>query len=377
MPHYGGFWSYVHADDEADGNRVTELARDIKAQFEMLTAETLDLFLDHEEIAWGDDWRRSIDDALDKGRFLCAILTPRYFRSPECRKELHTFAMRATSLGVRELLLPLLYVDVRDIHSDNPEDTLIALVKTFQWEDWRDLRFCDRASGEYRRAVAHLAERLVIAGEQAEQVQVAPGGEAEPSEDRPGLLDHIANAEEAVPKLSQTIEALSKEIVLIGEIAEGTTRELERSADSRSTYVSRVLPMKRMADRLEDPAQRIWSLANEYTSELYEVDGGIRVIISLASSQIESDPELRDQLSVFCGAVLSFAQSAREGLGSAEKLKTALAPIEGLTRDLRPVIRLLQKAFNVLTEAISVSDDWVQLIENTGIDCGEYVRELG
>jgi hypothetical protein len=32
-----GFWSYVHADDEADAERITRLARDVSAQFEMLT----------------------------------------------------------------------------------------------------------------------------------------------------------------------------------------------------------------------------------------------------------------------------------------------------------------------------------------------------
>lgn len=50
----GGFWSYVHADDEADAGRVAQLARDVVAQFEMLTGEPIELFLDRDALAWGD-----------------------------------------------------------------------------------------------------------------------------------------------------------------------------------------------------------------------------------------------------------------------------------------------------------------------------------
>jgi len=46
-----GFWSYVHADDAADGGRVSLLARDVAAQFEMLTGEKIDLFLDRDNVA--------------------------------------------------------------------------------------------------------------------------------------------------------------------------------------------------------------------------------------------------------------------------------------------------------------------------------------
>jgi hypothetical protein len=41
-----GFWSYVHADDQAEGGRMSRLARDVRDQFQMLTGEPLDLFLD-------------------------------------------------------------------------------------------------------------------------------------------------------------------------------------------------------------------------------------------------------------------------------------------------------------------------------------------
>ena len=40
-----GFWSYVHKDDDVDMGRVTQLARDIVANYEAIKAEEIRLFL--------------------------------------------------------------------------------------------------------------------------------------------------------------------------------------------------------------------------------------------------------------------------------------------------------------------------------------------
>lgn len=170
MPDWEGLWSYVHADDLADGERISKLARDVGDQFEMLTGETIEIFLDKDALQWGDEWRERIDDALSSIAFFVAVLSPRYFKRPECRRELNFFARRATDLGVKELVLPLLYVDVPGIHDDDVVDELVALVRTFQWEDWRDVRFLDVASEGYRRGVTRLAARLVDANTKAEGV---------------------------------------------------------------------------------------------------------------------------------------------------------------------------------------------------------------
>jgi hypothetical protein len=46
-----GFWSYVHVDDAADDGRVIRLAKDVAAEFEKLTGEKIDLFLDKDAIS--------------------------------------------------------------------------------------------------------------------------------------------------------------------------------------------------------------------------------------------------------------------------------------------------------------------------------------
>ena len=64
MADFEGFWSYVHADDEAEAGRISRLAKDVRDQFEMLTGEPLALFLDKDALKWGERWRAKVDSGL-------------------------------------------------------------------------------------------------------------------------------------------------------------------------------------------------------------------------------------------------------------------------------------------------------------------------
>lgn len=252
MAELKGFWSYVHADDEADKGRVSHLAQDVQAQFEMLTGEKIDLFFDKDAINWGENWRDRIDESLASVAFFIPVLTPRYFMSPECRRELQFFAQRAKNLGIEELVLPLLYLDVASLHDETPSDDLVALVKTFQWEDWRALRFSDIESGEYRRGVARLAQRLVEANRKAKGANIADAAlKAEPSgedtDDSPGLLDRLAETEETFPLWQKTVEAIVREIELIGEIMQDAVADLEKSDAQGKGFAGRLVAARRVA----------------------------------------------------------------------------------------------------------------------------------
>lgn len=98
----------------------------------MLTGEPLDLFLDRDAIRWGEDWRDKINASLASVAFFIPVMTPRYFMSPECRREVQFFARRAERLGIKELVLPLLYVEVPSLHNELTADDLVGLVGTFQ-----------------------------------------------------------------------------------------------------------------------------------------------------------------------------------------------------------------------------------------------------
>src|SRR5437773_732640 len=163
-------------------------------------------------------------------------MTPRYFMSAECRREVQFIAREATRLGVKGLVLPLLYVDVPSLHDNTTTDDLIVLIRTFQWEDWRDLRFFDVSAEAYRRGTARLAARLVEANRQAENtVNVATMAVTESgdhvdmrADESLGFLDRMAIGEEAGPKLAATLEKIGQQIDIVGKLTRDATAEVKR-----------------------------------------------------------------------------------------------------------------------------------------------------
>jgi len=73
-----GFWSYARADDEAESGRIVALARHLQEEYALLTGDALDLFVDR-DLAWGEEWRSRIDEALAGVTFFIPVVTPRFF----------------------------------------------------------------------------------------------------------------------------------------------------------------------------------------------------------------------------------------------------------------------------------------------------------
>ena len=165
-----GFLSYVVKDDEADGGRIGELADDVRTQYEAITGETVALFFGGMSLKWGDEWRQKIDEQIENAAFFIPVITPRFFMSQECRKELRAFAERAEKRGAKGIILPLYYIAVPALEgeSSDPPDEMIEMINRFQRKDWRDLRFKERRSEEYRREVADIACRLAAASREIE-----------------------------------------------------------------------------------------------------------------------------------------------------------------------------------------------------------------
>lgn len=371
-----GFWSYVHADDQSDGDRISRLARDVVDQFQMLTGETISLFLDKDALSWGDDWHNKIDLSLSSVAFFIPVMTPRYFMSPECRRELQFFARRATELGVKELILPLLYVDVSMLHDDETDDDLVKLVRTFQWENWCELRFSDVSSEGYRRGVARLANKLVEANKQAEKLALFTTAQTKIEEvfedgtdELPGSMDLLANSEETLQKLPETLNAITADINLIGQIMREATSDIERANKQGKGFSARIVVARQIATRLSKPTERIWVQSNVYASQIHDVDSGFRIIFEHAPTEIRDNPETKIYFCNFFEVTRKMADAAEGAIESFQLMFTASEPLEKMSRDLRPVLRRLKQGLTNLIESTGVSREWIHLIDASGIMC--------
>jgi hypothetical protein len=372
-----GFWSYVHADDAAETGRIADLARDMVSQYELLTGESISLFLDRDNLEWGDEWRIKVDDSLASIAFFIPILTPRYFLSAECRRELNSFIRKSQALGLTELLMPILYIDFPAIHAEPADDELIGLVRPFQWEDWTELRFEERESSEYRRAVARLAQRLVNANAASESVSavalppVADGGSGagDGEEEEPGSLEVLQGAIDGMAQWSETLNELGENITRVGDIMAAGTAQIDK-ATPKTEIAVRLRALKSVAMELEQPVDEIDRLSQAFSQNLYDVDSGVRYAIEQAPIEVATGAmELLDACEFF-QTIRDFAGSAEAGLGSTQDMVNSIAPIEKLSRDIRPVLRTLRKALTLMVEGRDVIRSWVTLIDDTGLECG-------
>jgi hypothetical protein len=389
MAELKGFWSYVHKDDKAEGGRIIQLAQDLKEQYEMIACEEIDLFVDREDLRWGQAWREAIDLQLESVAFFIPIITPQFFRSSECRRELSTVASHAESYGVEDLILPIIYLYPQDFNDEDNEDVLVNLIKSLNWEDWTKNRFRNLDDGEYRKDVFRLANFLYEANIKSEQEIIDEIKHPEvidedimesklrdieidriqddDTDDALGVLDKLAISEEKLEQLPDILDSMTEDLHDLTNIMQQSTDDVKKS--SAGGFGARLLIMKRTAKKLREPVENIWSKSNLYASHIHDVDVGYRILIKNAPMEIEDDPESKPK---YCSLFDSIRYMFRESMGmvqSAKDLIEVFSPFEKQSRDMRPIVRRLKDGLTILIESTSVSKDWVDLIDDTGIEC--------
>jgi hypothetical protein len=379
MPNIAGFWSYVHEDDENDGGAMVRLADRVMEEYALLSGETLKLFVDR-DIEWGDEWKRRIDEALQETTFFIPVITPRYFKSDECRRELIKFRSASEEFGVEQLLLPIYYVEVPGMEVEEPDDKLMAMVKAIQRVDLRDIRLKNETDAEHRTIVNGLASRILRIATETEAEAAVPKSTASVAiaanpgtatsaasegggpDDEAGFLEVLAAGEQTLPQWSETIQAFGEELQVINEATEQTTAEI-KSEDERGggTFASRLATASRLAKRLEPPADRLTSLGQEYAEQLITIDPAIQTLIRLARENEELRRD-KDAVRTF-REIRDLAKSSQKATGELMVLGKVMDENSGMSRELRRPLRTIQTALRNVSDGQDVVVDWERQID--------------
>ena len=67
------FVSYVRFNDQHDDGWVSQLCELLSAEVRVQIGEEFPIFQDRKDIAWGQNWERRINEALDSVSLLLAI----------------------------------------------------------------------------------------------------------------------------------------------------------------------------------------------------------------------------------------------------------------------------------------------------------------
>jgi hypothetical protein len=270
------FWSYSHDDNEKARDAILGLAKLICDEYSLITGEELGLFVDT-RIKWGELWRERIDNELVSTTFLIPVVTPRYFTRDECLRELFEFTERAKSIGVDELVCPILYVDVPDLdeQSDDPAKALIAKAR---YEDWTRLRLAGPDAAEHVGAVHTVALRLDEVSKRVAERQV---------------VREVASTEEGAKEevdatLAETVEAIRK---LLPE----WTEAMEKDSVLREQFLAadRVLEKRRQKAETGPAGARFVIAARQVQEYLPIVEARAKLSRRLLSIGTELGPLVR------------------------------------------------------------------------------------
>ena len=157
-PEVRGFISY-RRDDNADFFGVVDKVRTmLSALVEAKTSMRLSLFIDHEGIGWGEDWRAAIDGAVRNATLFIPVITMRYFDSEICRDELAAYYAAARDAGVAELVLPIVLFGAGEIRDDHPR-LEVQVLSRLNYEPIEEAWKAGYRSSQWRQAMVRCAER--------------------------------------------------------------------------------------------------------------------------------------------------------------------------------------------------------------------------
>src|SRR6267378_1013419 len=142
-----GFFSYVHADDEFENGRISKLRERLERAIRFYSGlREFRIFQDWQDIEWGQRWEKMIAESIENSIVLFPIVTPSYFSSEGCCKEILAFEQRQANLGKDDLILPIYYLPNEPMNESDEdavgseEARVAGLIKRAQFADWRALR---------------------------------------------------------------------------------------------------------------------------------------------------------------------------------------------------------------------------------------------
>jgi len=160
--------------------------------------------------------------------------------------------------------------------------------------------------------------------------------------------------EAALPEIKETVR---KVVGVIDAIGAESADVAERSTSSDSSGrggAGRRLVVTRLAERLDDLADRLVVLADAYEDQLRRADRGMNRLIA----QVEHDPNKLEDIADLAHSIHGMAMAAEHGLGQGESLAESLAAAWSTSRVLRPRTTRVCKALLHVASTWHVIRNW-------------------
>lgn len=355
------FLSYARNDDLHDRGRISALRRHLSEEVAMQIGEEFRIFQDRDNILVGEQWRERIDTSINGATILITIISPAFLKSENCRNEVRQFFERERRLGREDLVIPIVYVETSFL--DDESDEIASNLKRRQLSNWTELRFADFESNEYRKDVALLAGHIVSAIERSRsaeplviQHESDKGSNGSDSDDAPGFVELMAEAEEAMGPFAETLQSIGSALVWFAEVTETATIEIQAAARPDKPSSTKLVAIRRYSRNLEEPVAEIERLADDYLDQLTQIGGGMDVLIGrIGESSDEEEIQAAHNLLESLDTLVRSSEETVESLG---EFQSSLAENYKLSSTLRPRLRQMSAALEKIMPSRDVFVRW-------------------
>jgi hypothetical protein len=136
------FMSYTRKDNIQSYGKLEKIRGYLQGTFSVMAGEEISVFMDLVDLETGQKWEKTIKNSLDQAMVMIPIITPSYFNSDICRRELEWFLDREDQLNRHDLIFPFYYVDcpLLENKTKRDQDKLARMIAERQWGDLRSAR---------------------------------------------------------------------------------------------------------------------------------------------------------------------------------------------------------------------------------------------
>jgi len=372
------FWSYSHEDDEAESGLIVKLCEGVQKRYKLDYGETVKIFLDKNNLPWGEDWQANLETALDEAIFFIPVVTPNYLRSVNCVLELKSFISKADEIGVTELVMPLIYVNTPGISDDTEvEYDLVGaettqILKKLQFERW-EASFEDLGSGAYRKALHQLAKKIHNANINIDKA-IAERQKRSPKEDgtaaqqngsdaeeviAPDFLESMATIEEKIKPMPEQIEKINVNITEIGDVISKSAAPMNNAVKQNKGIAFIQVIVKQLSSHLDKSANDLLANCEEFYGNIQGMHREVKEVLAFK----KKNPSSMDDPDEFCTSFVSLASNAEGSREGVQSMLDSMVQVEGFSNDLNRPLKIIKKGLVKYLEATDMILEWGQLAE--------------
>lgn len=173
--------------------------------------------------------------------------------------------------------------------------------------------------------------------------------------DEPGYLEKMAAAEEAFPRMTDTLGALTQVMGQIGALAEESTPEMTRA----TTSGAKLMIANRYAERLEPLAELLEERAGSYADSIMDADPGIKYLLERIRAGELTDEERQSSVS-FLDSIIQLGDTAADSIQSTKSFANSVLENAKASRRMRQPSDRVDRSLRRVIEATNVVAGWAE-----------------